>query len=89
MVVTRKSPLAALAAVGEARAGRLQLQHHLLGGAEEMLALLGEDEAARMPVEQRARPRSRSSAPTCRLTADWLRPSESPAWVKLPASAAV
>ena len=28
-----------------------------------------------------------SSARICRLTADWLRCSESPAWVRLPASA--
>ena len=29
-----------------------------------------------------------SKAETCRLTADWLMRSDSPAWVKLPASAA-
>ena len=51
----------------------------------------------RSPCSVRMRPRawrwnsgafrSRSSAETCRLTADWLSPRSSPARVKLPASA--
>ena len=42
-----------LAAVGQLGARRFQLHEHFMRGAEEQLALLGEDQAARMAVEQR------------------------------------
>ena len=44
---------------------------HVVGGAEEMLALLGEDQAAGMAVEERDAEILLERA-TCRLTADWL-----------------
>ena len=44
-----------LAAVGELGARRLQLHEHVMRGAEQQVALLGEDQAARMAVEQRHR----------------------------------
>ena len=43
------------AAVGELGARRLELHEHVMGGAIEQLALLGEDQPARMAVEQRDR----------------------------------
>ena len=43
----------ALAAVGQARAGQLELADHFLHGAEEEFALFGEHQAAGMAVEQR------------------------------------
>jgi hypothetical protein len=42
-----------LAAVGQLGACRLELHEHVVGGALQQLALLGEDEPARMAVEQR------------------------------------
>ena len=42
-----------LARLGELRARALQPLSHLAGGAPEQFALLGEDQAARMAVEQR------------------------------------
>src|SRR5215472_10787972 len=44
-----------LAAVAQLGARRLELHEHVVGGAIEQLALLGEDEAASVPVEQRHR----------------------------------
>ena len=44
-----------LAAVGELGARRLELHEHVVRGAVEQLALLGQDQAARMAVEQRDR----------------------------------
>ncbi|CAM5222482.1 Methylated-DNA--protein-cysteine methyltransferase [Bosea thiooxidans] len=42
-----------LAGLGELRTGALQPLRHLARGAPEQLALLSQDEAARMPVEER------------------------------------
>src|SRR5439155_22693137 len=42
-----------LAAVGELGARRLELHEHLVRGAIEQVALLGEDQSARVPMEQR------------------------------------
>ena len=75
-----------LLALGEQRLGHRELGEDLADGAVERLALLGEDEAARMPMEERHLQAS-SSAEIWRDTADWLRLSVSPACVKLPASA--
>ena len=44
-----------LAAVGEFRPRRLQLHEHIMRGAEQQVALFGEDETARMAMEQRHR----------------------------------
>ena len=44
-----------LAAVGQFGARRLQLHEHVMRGAKQQVALLGEDEAARMAMEQRDR----------------------------------
>src|SRR6266576_3926834 len=44
-----------LAAVGQLCARRLQLHEYVMGGAEQQVALLGENEAARMAMEQRYR----------------------------------
>ena len=44
-----------LAAVGELGARRLELHEHVMGGAVEQLALLGEDQPAGVAVEQRDR----------------------------------
>ncbi len=63
-----------------------KLGEHVAHRAIEHLALLGEDQPARMTMEQRHAEES-SSALICRLTADWLKFSVSPACVKLPASA--
>ena len=76
-----------LAAVGELGARRLQLHEHFVRGAIQQFALLGEDQAARMAMEQRHRQLLLQRA-TWRDTADCDSPSCSPAWVKLPASAA-
>ena len=76
-----------LAAVGQLGARRLELHEHVMRGAVEQFALLGEDQPARMPMEQR-RAQLLLQALTWRDTADCERPSCSPAWVKLPASAA-
>ena len=40
-----------LPAVGELGARRLQLHEHVMGGSEQQVALLGEDQAARVAVE--------------------------------------
>jgi hypothetical protein len=45
----------ALAAVGQFSARRFKLHEHFVGGPIEQLALLGQDEATRMAVEQRNR----------------------------------
>ena len=42
-----------LAAVGQLGARRFELHEHVVGGAVEQLALLGEDEPAGVAVEQR------------------------------------
>jgi hypothetical protein len=44
-----------LAAVGELGARRLQLHEHVMRGAEQQVALFGEDQPARVAVEQRHR----------------------------------
>jgi hypothetical protein len=44
-----------LAAVGQLCARRLQLHEHVMGGAEQQVALFGEDQAAGVAVEQRDR----------------------------------
>src|SRR3984893_1705296 len=44
-----------LAAVGQLGARRLQLHEHVMGGAKQQVALLGENKTARMAVEQRHR----------------------------------
>src|ERR1019366_192880 len=44
-----------LAAVGQFRARRLQLHEHVMRGAKQEVALLGENETARMALEQRNR----------------------------------
>ena len=44
-----------LAAVGELGARRLELHEHVVRGAEQQIALLGQDQAARMAVKQRDR----------------------------------
>ena len=44
-----------LTAVGEFRPRRLQLHEHVMGRAEQQVALLGQDEAAGVAVEQRHR----------------------------------
>jgi len=44
-----------LAAVGQLGARRLQLHEHVMRGAKQQVALFGENEAARMAVEQRHR----------------------------------
>ena len=44
-----------LAAVGELGARRLQLHEHVMRGAEQQVALFGEDQAAGMAMEQRHR----------------------------------
>src|SRR5713226_9650162 len=44
-----------LAAVGELGAGRLQLHEDVMRGAKQQVALLGEDEAARVAMKQRYR----------------------------------
>ncbi len=44
-----------LAAVGQLGARRLQLHEHVMRGAEQQVALFGEDQAARMAMEQRHR----------------------------------
>ena len=67
--------------------GHRQLGEDLAHRAVEQLALLGEDQAAGMAVEQRDVAALSSSALIWRLTADWLRFRASPARVKLPASA--
>ena len=77
-----------LAAVGQLGARRLELHEHFMRGAVKQLALLGEDQPARMAVEQRHRQAPARARETCRDTADCDSPSCSPAWVKLPASAA-
>jgi hypothetical protein len=54
--------------------------------AVEQLALLGQDQAAGMAVEQRDVEAFFERGDLAR-DRDWLRFSVSPAWVKLPASA--
>src|SRR6185437_4364023 len=44
-----------LAAIGELGARRLQLHEHVMRGAEQEVALFGEDQAARVAVKQRHR----------------------------------
>jgi hypothetical protein len=42
-----------LAAVGQLRARGFQIHEHIVRGAIEQIALLGQDQAARMPMKQR------------------------------------
>ena len=44
-----------LAAVGQLGARRLQLHEHVMRGAKQQVALFGEDQPARMAMEQRHR----------------------------------
>ena len=53
VVVTFSSPLRPLAAVGQLGARRLELHEHVVRGAVEQFALLGEDQPARVAVKQR------------------------------------
>ena len=53
VVVTRSGPVGFSEASASRDSHPLQLQHHVVGGAEEVLALLGEDQAAGMAVEER------------------------------------
>jgi hypothetical protein len=68
-------------------ARRLQLHEHVMRGAEQQVALFGEDQSAGMAVEQRDRKLLLQRADR-RDTADCDRPSCSPACVKLPPAAA-
>ena len=53
VVVTLRSPRRPLARLDEAGAGVLQAQLHVARGAEQQVALLGQDQAAGVAVEQR------------------------------------
>ena len=52
VVVTLSSPLGLPLEFGEQDLRRCKLAQHILRGPVEQLALLGQDEAARMPVKQ-------------------------------------
>ena len=79
----------ALARLDEARARRLEPHAHVARGAEQQVALLGQDQAAGVAVEQRRLQFALERRDLPADTADWLRPRSSPARVKLPASATV
>jgi len=53
VVVTLSSPFGRSRVVGELGARRLELHENFVRGAVKQLALLGEDKAARVAMEQR------------------------------------
>ena len=87
VVVTRSTPDGVSLASVSLVLIVLELHQHVMRGAEQHLALLGQHQAARMAVEQRHADIC-SSALTCREIADCDRRSVSAAWVNDPASAA-
>ena len=89
VVVTRSGPGGLVLALGHLRLDLLQLPVHAVGGAEELLADLGEDEAAGVADEELQAEVVLEGRDLAADTADWLMPSFSAAWVKLPDSAAV
>ena len=66
--------------------GKRDLLQRARRARQQPLAEFGQQHAAAVAVEQRT-PRSRSRLRTCRLSADWLMPSEIAAREKLPNSA--
>ena len=60
VVVTLSVAGRPLARLDELRAGRLQLQRHVARGAEQEVALLGQDQAAGVAVEEGCRARARA-----------------------------
>ena len=53
VVVTLSGPVGPVLALGQQRLGHRQLGEHLARGAVQQLALLGQDQAAGVAVEQR------------------------------------
>ena len=53
VVVSRSVPGRLLRGFGQTGSHPLELLHHVVDGAEEVLALLGEDQAAGVAVEER------------------------------------
>ena len=87
VVVTRNSPCGFSRLSVSRICAASSLRHHILDGAQEKIALLGQDQAARMAVKQRHFEilLQRAHLPADRRLAE---SQDSPAWVKDPASAA-